>query len=328
MSLAVSVALCTHNGRRFVAGQIQSILTQTTPVSEIVVSDDASTDGTIEIVEEMLAAYPDAARRDVIIRNPVPLGVTANFEQAISACSGELIALSDQDDVWHPERIARAAVVFEDPAVLAVHSDARLVDAAGDPLGVSLLEALEVSDADLRRIADGDAVSAFIRRNLATGATMMIRARLMDIARPFPPAWVHDEWLAMIAALRGGLRLDRAQLIDYRQHGANEIGVSAPTLRHKVRRVLRPRGDRNRLLAERAAQLEARAFSLDGATQAALDLVAEKARFESARANLPHARVRRVVPVLRLSRGGRYDRLSSRGRADVIRDILQPVAER
>ncbi|MFT4285233.1 MAG: glycosyltransferase family 2 protein [Protaetiibacter sp.] len=325
----VSVALCTRNGARFLTEQLESILAQTVPVTEIVISDDASDDDTVAVAERVLAAHPDPARRDTILHNSPALGVAANFEQALAACTGDYLALSDQDDVWHPERVERALAVLEQPGVLAVHTDARLVDAAGRPLGSSLLTALEVSEADLRRIEQGQALDVFIRRNLATGATMTIRAELLPLARPFPSAWVHDEWLAIVAALVGGLRVDRRELIDYRQHGANEIGVREPSLRYKLRRVLvEPRGDRNRLLAARAEQARDRLGSLLEVSPEARGLVVEKAEFERARAALHATRALRVVPVLRLARRGRYDRLSSRGRADVVRDILQPDSER
>ena len=100
----VSVALCTHNGAVFVAEQVASILAQRPAPREIVVGDDASSDATIEIIEravvEARAAESGLRTELLVLRRESPLGVTANFDATIAACRAEVVALSDQDDVW------------------------------------------------------------------------------------------------------------------------------------------------------------------------------------------------------------------------------------
>ena len=319
-SVRVSVAIATRNGARFFDEQLQSILTQTRPVDELVVSDDASSDATLDILERRLS---ESALDVTILRNDPPLGVVGNFTNALAACTGDVILLSDQDDVWHADRVAASLAVLEDEHWLAMHSDARLIDTTGEPIGLKLLDALEVSPMDRSRIARGDAFPLFLRRNLATGATMAIRRELRDLALPVPVGWIHDEWLAIVAASLGRLTLVDRELIDYRQHGANEIGVAEPRVATKVRRVLAPRGDRNRVLAERSASLEQRLSGLDVPAELRAD-AASKRRFEAARAALPRTRVRRIPGVLRMLSRGEYARFASRGRADVLRDLLQP----
>ncbi|AYF98350.1 glycosyltransferase family 2 protein [Protaetiibacter intestinalis] len=323
----ISVALCTRNGGRFVAEQLRSILEQSHPVDQIVVSDDASTDDTVAVVRAVLDEHPASDRSDVVLTNERPLGVTSNFEQAIAACSGDLIILSDQDDVWHAERVASAVQTLGEPGASLVHSDARLVDADGRDLGVSLLRALEVSDADTQRILARDAVHVFIRRNLATGATIAFRRELFSLCRPFPPIWLHDEWLAMIAAATGGLRLDLRELIDYRQHGGNEVGARVPTFADKLGRLSEVRGEHNVRLAERAAELARRVPALPDVDPDVVRLVDDKAAFERFRAELSPHRLRRLAPVIRRARRGDYARLSSRGGLDVFRDLLQPATK-
>ena len=132
-SLTVSVALCTYNGARFVAEQLRSILAQSSPADQIVISDDGSTDGTLEVVRAELAAAGSALPEVIILENPAPLGVTRNFEQAILACTGDLIVLCDQDDTWVPDRLARAEREFAArPDLLLLYSDASLVDEGGE----------------------------------------------------------------------------------------------------------------------------------------------------------------------------------------------------
>ena len=313
----VSVALCTHNGARYVREQVESILAQTYPVTQLVLSDDASTDDTVAIVEAALAG---SGVDLVVLRNSPALGVVANFEQATAACTGDLIALSDQDDVWMPGKLERIVGELEAGALL-VHTDASLVDGDLVPLPASLLESLEATPAERRELVDGRSFDTFLRRNLVTGATAAFRRELLDSARPFPPSWVHDEWLAIIAAAVSRTLLIDERLIDYRQHGGNQIGASKPTLRYKLGKLVEPRTDRNRGLVERAVVLEQRVASV---APQRLDSARGKLAHERFRQGLPRVRVLRVPAVLGAVIGGRYGRYS-RGIRDAVRDVLQPA---
>jgi hypothetical protein len=199
-------------------------------------------------------------------------------------------------------------------------SDARLVDDRGDHLGLNLFEALEITPGALASVRDGRAFGTLLRRNLVTGATVVFRRELMDLAAPFPALWLHDEWLAILAAAGGGIDWMPDRLIDYRQHGANEVGVAAPTVLYKIRRMFEPRGDRVAGLALRTDALVNRLRAMD---QPGVELAERKLLLESARARLPRARVLRIVPILKAARGGAYARFASRGRADMLRDLLQ-----
>ena len=324
--LSVSVALCTHNGEAFVGEQLRSIFSQTLKPAEIVVSDDASTDDTLAVVERVVDETRGSGVRTRVIRNATPLGVVANFEQAMLATEGELVALSDQDDVWRPDRLALVVARFEaDPDLLLLHSDARLVDGGGTPLQHSLFEALEVTDTERSEIHGGHAFRALMRRNLVTGATAVVRRTLVDRAAPFPSPWVHDEWLAVVAAAVGRVDFVEESLVDYRQHGANQIGASKLGLRGKVGRLVEPRGDRNDYLLERATVLERRLDALgDDVAPEIRAVVREKVAHQRARAALSDRRLARLRAVLREARTGRYQ-LYSRGKADVVRDLVQPA---
>ena len=317
----ISVALGTHNGAAYLGAQLESILAQTVRPLEIVLSDDASTDGTVDLAVAVVGGTLPLT----VIRNSPALGVTANFQQAALACRGELIALCDQDDLWAPDKLSSMAAEFAArPDLLLLHSDARLVDSAGAPLGHSLFEALEITDEEKALVHSGRAFEALLRRNLATGATVLFRRSLLASAVPFPREWVHDEWLAIVAALVGGVDLVDRPLIDYRQHGANQIGVSRLSFTGKVRRVMEPRRARNERLATNSGILESRASALPGADAGKVDLARQKAAHERFRRALPENRALRIVPVLRQVAAGRYRRFS-RGRGDILRDLVQPV---
>jgi glycosyltransferase involved in cell wall biosynthesis len=317
--------MATFRGERFVGEQVRSILTQTLPPDELVVSDDGSDDGTLDAVQSAFDDFALASTTLRVLRNDRPAGVAANFERAIRATTHPLIALSDQDDVWHPDRLARQAEAFTaSPELLLVHADAALVGGGGEPLGL-LLDALEVSSEWRDLIHSGRAFELLMKRNVVTGATVMIDRRLLEFTVPFPPHWVHDEWLAMVAAALGGVDLVDAPLIDYRQHGGNEIGARRLGLGGKVGRMVEAGSTRNARLLSRAAELVARFDAEPQLFSVAQRAAArEKLEHEEARSALPAGRLRRVRPILRELRTGRYARFG-RGALDAARDALQPL---
>lgn len=325
----MSVALCTYDGSAYVREQVGSILAQSRPVTELVIADDGSGDGTPAIVDEVLAAHaqahPDAMPRVVRLAGGSRLGVAANFQRALLACTGDLIALSDQDDVWHPDRIERLVAEFASvPAAGLVHSNARLVDAEGAPLGATLFEALGLTAAEHAEIDEGRGFEALLRRNLATGATTILRSGVRDLALPIPDGWLHDEWLAIVAAATSRTAIIDAALTDYRQHGANVIGVSAPTLRDKLGRLRQPRTDRNARLLRRARSLVERLSAIDGVPPDRLELARRKLAHEETRSALPEVALFRVPLVLAAAVRGSYRRFGN-GSQDVLRDLVQPV---
>jgi glycosyltransferase involved in cell wall biosynthesis len=324
----VSVALCTYNGERYVAQQVRSILEQTRPVDQLVVSDDGSRDTTVAVVEAVIeqvrAEEPARTPVVVMLRAVQPAGVVGNFERALEACTGDLIALSDQDDVWHADRIDRMlAALDRAPDVTLLHGDARLIDAEGSALGVTLFEALGVSAAERAEIAAGREFDSLLRRNLVTGATTLLRRSVRDAALPVPEGWIHDEWLAIVAAATGRTALVEQVVTDYRQHGANQIGARRPTPADLVSRLREPRTDRNARLLQRAASLAERIGLLDGVDPADVAAAGEKLEHERRRSALPARRSARLRPVLAAARRGDYARFGN-GPRDVLRDLLQP----
>ena len=325
MALGVSVALCTRNGARYLPAQVQSVCTQEPPPREIVLSDDGSSDNSVGVVRQAMADCGVASSVALtVFENKPALGVTRNFEQAIRACRHELIALSDQDDVWHPGRLARMAACFEErPDLLLLHTDARLVDGDLKPLGDTLFHALEVQPEELEAIAQGRAFEVFLRRNLVTGATAVFRRRLLAAALPFSDEWVHDEWLAALAAATGRVDVLPEALIDYRQHGSNQIGAKRPTLADKLAKAMQARGSKHMQRWRRAQALLDRLLALQGQVpEAIVDAQRGKVAHQRFRAELPASRVARLLPVLREAASGRYERFG-RGKQAIAQDLLE-----
>jgi glycosyltransferase involved in cell wall biosynthesis len=322
---SVSVALCTYNGSRYIEEQLKSILDQSRAVAEIVVADDGSSDATVEIVRRVAAEYRVSGHPAVVrLLLGGGHGVTKNFERAIAACEHDLIALSDQDDIWTSGRLERQYEEFHArPALTLLFGDARLVDENGAPLSAALLDTLEVTKSMRQQLHAGNAFGLLLRRNFVTGSTVIFRRSLLQAALPIPQEWVHDEWLAVMAAATGQVDFLEFAVTDYRQHGTNEIGVRMPSIRNKVDRVLQLRGSRNRDLAIRSGLLAERLVSTVGGAKG---LAAKrKSEFEIRRAEMPANRILRVPAIVTLAVRGSYTLYASQGRADIIRDLLQPV---
>lgn len=318
-STTVSVVLCTYNGEEFLAQQLESILAQTVVPDEIIISDDGSTDSTLAIARDFSARHP--ALTWSIAARKAPLGVTENFASALVTARGDLIALSDQDDLWEPHRISAAMSAFRDESILLVHSDATLVDSEGARLG-SLMSTLNLTSGEREALNSGRALDALMRRNLVTGATVMMRRTLLESALPIPQSWVHDEWLALIAASRRGLVFVDQPLIRYRQHGSNEIGAKRTDFDEASTRLREPRSQffaRKLVRNQGIDRLVASAPSW--LSEESKELLHRKVDFDQWRSAVPESRLRRVVPVLTAWARGQYGRFA-RGYLDVIRDLV------
>ncbi len=319
----LSVALCCYNGALFVRQQIESILAQSLPVDEIVVCDDGSSDHTPEIVEALAA---QSAVPLTLHRNARRLGSTGNFELAISLTRGDIVFLSDQDDLWYPTKVRDMVREFERrESLLLLHTDARLVNARGEPLGLTVFEGLEVTRWERTQLHSGGAFSALVRRNLVTGATAAFRREVFELARPFPGEWIHDEWLGLIAAASGTVDFLEYPLIDYRQHGGNQIGVPLLSWRAKLRQVVHARGDFHRKLEHRARVLFDRLQALGNRVPPdRRDWIGEKLLHAHVRGHLPSNRWARLPIVIQELSTGRYRRCST-GWRSVARDLIEPI---
>lgn len=239
----VSVALCTFNGALYLQEQLDSLLRQTSPPTELVLSDDGSSDASVSIVTEFAKAV---GIKLVVAPAHTRLGFTQNFSLALSLCSTQYVALSDQDDVWLPGKLATAlAAMHEGEAKygtscpLLVHTDLTVVSADLHTISSSFMRS-----EGLCSPAPHDALTILLTQNFVTGCTILVNRPLLECALPIPKeAVVHDWWLALVAASCGHiLYLDRPTVM-YRQHGSNAIGMNTTTVAASLSRIMaRPVG--------------------------------------------------------------------------------------
>lgn len=202
----ISVVLASYNGALYITEQLESLLAALGPQDEIVVSDDGSTDATIEHVQ----ALHDPRIR--LIAGGQRLGYQGNFARAIAATSGEYIFFSDQDDVCLPARIPMSLAMLAHN--VCVCGDAIVVDSSLQPLQQSHFAA--------RRARFG-AWSLFLRPAVI-GATMACQRDFLLSLLPFPEGVPHDMWLSIEAARRSQLGVAREPFVLYRRH---QTAVSA-----------------------------------------------------------------------------------------------------
>jgi glycosyltransferase involved in cell wall biosynthesis len=213
MKVRIHVLLASYNGSRFLQGQLDSIESQTLPVSRITVRDDGSTDSTLTLVQEWAAERPNVN----LVRGP-RLGVTKNFFALLTNQDEEsdFFAFSDQDDIWLPDKMENAV------SGLSRHS-------ADEPL--MYCSRLEYVDERLRHLGYSriprrvDFGNALVE-NIATGCTVVLnrRARDLIVARLPEKALVHDWWCYLVVSAFGKVIYDPRPSIKYRQHGNNQIG--------------------------------------------------------------------------------------------------------
>jgi len=303
MSASVSIAVCTYNGERFLQAQLDSLLAQTHRPQQIVIRDDVSSDGTLALLQAFVPRAEAAGIAVDLQVNPQNVGYRRNFDGALRACTGEIIFLCDQDDVWHADKLARFCAVFAArPALLALHCDAQLIDAAGQPLPGALFDALHYTAAERERMHAGDGFRLMLKRNLMTGAAMAFRRQVLADALPLPATgWVHDAWIGTLAAMRGQIDSLPDALIGYRLHGGNQLGLGGnDTAPRSVRRLRQLQTEK-----EQCDTLLQRTRPLHLPSQM-IELIERKHRHVSMRSTLPASRLRRVPLVLRELLEGNY----------------------
>ncbi|ULQ51461.1 glycosyltransferase family 2 protein [Flavihumibacter fluvii] len=213
----ISVVMATYNGERFLAEQIDSILRQTYPTIEIIAIDDGSTDGTLTMLQEYASRFPQLT----VVRNERNLGYVRNFEKGMLLAHGDLIALSDQDDIWLPEKLSTLYEHLGNHEI--IYSNSELVDESGLSLHRKM--------SDIRNQISYDDCLMYTVGAWAPGHAMLFRSSLVQRCLPFPTIVTHDFWLGFVAACKGAIKYLDIPLVKYRQHNANAIGANTQAKR-------------------------------------------------------------------------------------------------
>lgn len=317
--MKISVALCTWNGTAFLRQQIDSILSQTRVPDEIVIRDDVSSDGTPELAHTLLDGVP--IKVDIAIQ-PRNLGSSANFQDAILSCTGDVVFLADQDDFWLPTKVERMAAALEtNPSAGWAFSDLDLTDENLRPIHRTMW--LDIGfDRKLRETYSVDPFEALLRRPLVTGAASLFRREALHLAIPFPSDWVHDHWLSLFLAGMGikGVAID-TPLVRYRTHPKQQIGTKNNSFGAKLRKIMSAGPDDYAFHARRHVELANR-LRESGAPQDSVHLAERVAQHHALRGQMAGTSLaKRLRSILGEMRGGGY-RFSAQPRYSWIKDLI------
>jgi glycosyltransferase involved in cell wall biosynthesis len=219
----VSIALCTYNGSKYLKEQLDTLGSQTYKNLEIVIVDDGSNDGTIELLRQYAL---DSYLNIKIYLNDENLGYIKNFERAISLCSGEYIALCDQDDIWDERKIEILVKHIGDNVL--IYHDSTLISETGNSLARKI--------SDIRNCYSGTDSRVFLFENCVSGHAMLFKRELLTFTGGFNKTIIHDWWLAYVAANNGGIFFLDQVLVQYRQHGSANTNI----LRQKRDKNIKP----------------------------------------------------------------------------------------
>ena len=203
----ISVCMTSYNGMQYIQKQIETILENLACEDELIISDDGSTDGTLELVGNLM-------KEDTRIRliNGPKKGVISNFENAIMEAKGDFIYLADQDDIWEPDKVAKVQRCFREQNCMGVIHDADIIN-----------EHEKVTEKSFfaRRNSSAGVIKNIVK-NTYIGCCMAFRREMLSCMLPIPKnIEMHDQWIGIIGDMMGGSYFHKEVLFHYRIQGSN-----------------------------------------------------------------------------------------------------------
>ena len=218
----ISVCIATYNGEKYIKEQLDSILPQLPNDAEVIISDDSSTDNTLQIID----SFRD--NRIHVLPNQKFRSPIFNFENALNHSNGDYIFLSDQDDIWMPERIKRMLPLLTEFDLVV--SDCKVVNDKQEVLMESFFERVKARKGFLRNLIGG---SSYI------GCCMAFKRKVLEKALPFPKNIpMHDFWIAMVAEIFFKIKFIDEPLVLYRRHASNSSFTATESLNPLYKKIM------------------------------------------------------------------------------------------
>ena len=232
MEKPIDILLATYNGEKFLKEQIDSILNQTYKSINLIISDDASKDGTREILKQ----YEEKDSRIKVFYQEKNLGYVKNFEFLLKQVKSDVFMLSDQDDVWLPEKVEKTYEKLENENADLAFGDLEVVDQELNTMYPSFNDFMKLS----RKIKKY--INSYRLNYLyccITGCTLMLKSKWIPKILPIPEnskRLIHDHWIGIIVGVNGGKSVYVPEkYIKYRQHGDNQVGTEK--ISHKFKKL-------------------------------------------------------------------------------------------
>jgi len=201
--MKISIAMATYNGEAYLQEQLDSLVNQTMQPNELIVTDDCSTDATLEVLKNFKKIAPFNVE---IFQNSENLGYSRNFEKAIELCAGDVIFLCDQDDYWYPEKISSIVELYDkNENILVILNDALICNSTMKLSAGTLLGCIKSDD--------------FVH-----GCCTSFRSKFKDMILPIPQNvlahdnWAHDNWISFLGRKISVLYICPLVLQNYRRH--------------------------------------------------------------------------------------------------------------
>ena len=204
----VSIIIATYNGEKYLQQQLTTIINQTYKNIEIIICDDASTDGTIEIIKE----FSKKNRNVSYFINEKNKGVNKNFEEGFLKANGDFIAIADQDDIWLPDKIETQILLFTSQDILLTHSTS--IRFSGNNLPTKRYQSTT-------QLFTGNNVRKLLLRNSVSGHNIIFRKQLLQQILPIPENIYYDWWIVQTAACNGLVAATNKVLAYQRAHETN-----------------------------------------------------------------------------------------------------------
>ena len=218
----VDIILPTYNGEKFIKEQIESILNQSHKNIRLLISDDCSTDGTIEILKK----YKEKDNRIELYVQTKNLGVVKNIEFLLQKVTSNYYMLSDQDDYWLPEKVEKSLEKLKQNNADIVFGDLEVVDEKLKTIYPSFNDFMKLT----RKIKNNqNSYKLNYLYNCITGCTILAKKQTIEKIIPIPTQskyLIHDHWIGIITSLNGKIAYMPEKYIKYRQHGNNQIGTT------------------------------------------------------------------------------------------------------
>ncbi|MHA4893633.1 glycosyltransferase [Pedobacter sp. PWIIR3] len=214
----ISVALCVFNGEHYLAEQLDSILRQDYKNMEVIIVDDSSTDGSWKLLEKFKQEYPQIQ----LFKNTENIGFNKNFQKALSLCNGQFIAIADQDDVWHYDKLS---ILYQKIGenLLIYHDSALIIEGKLSEKKIS----------DNHNFVAGKCEQYLLYDNCVSGHACLINRELLNYITPFPNDLYYDWWMGYTAANLGRLAFTNQSLVQHRRHATSSTSNDKTTGRQK-----------------------------------------------------------------------------------------------
>lgn len=223
--IKTSVALCTYNGEKYIEAQLESILEQSVPVDEVVIFDDRSSDNTLPVIQQFAEKFPNIFK---VSRNESNIGYVRNFEKAVMECSGDLIFLCDQDDVWKINKVEKILEeTKKNPLKNVFCHDLEILKEDGEVLHTSFWNSPGfLSNYNNKQVLE----YLLFEKNVFPGMTLALTKSARDQYFPLKKlnkTLIHDYEVILKACSEGGFMIIPEVLAQYRLHPNQNIGFGS-----------------------------------------------------------------------------------------------------